>query len=148
MDVTVIIRDTKGNVTFDVMDEYDDVSEHFKVWEFLVNKKDAIDLAIIDMYTVKVLEGLRIMTDCPIEITSTGRTPKYNLAEKGSIDSIHRFFIGVIDFIVHGAFNVGLQKRIKAYTVAMGFTGIGVYDNAKGMQMHIDRGYRDNLTEW
>ena len=144
MEITLLYKKIDGTIESKVIDGKEKLSEHFYAYEFLINQDEKIDLACASEYDIDTLEYIRTLYGIGINITSAGRTPKYNSNIGGASESNHTRMFDVIDFMINGVTNIQLDCVFN-YLKLREYTGAGRYKNGR---FHIDRGYRDKLTLW
>ena len=146
--ITILLKRLDGTVTTSLVDPKAKIAphQHFTADEFLINKKENIDLACASEYDIETLEAIRFLYDTSVTVTSVGRTPKYNARKDvgGESTSCHQYMFDCLDFIVEKA-TKEQYDNIYAFLKYRGYTGIGRYS---GNRFHMDRGYRSKLKEW
>ena len=144
MKITLLYKTIDGTIESSIIDSSKKLSEHFYAYEFLINQDNNIDLACASEYDIDTLEYIRTLYGIGINITSAGRTPKYNGSIGGATESNHQNLFDCLDFVIKDATTLQINN-IFSYLKLRGYTGIGRY---KDNRFHIDRGYRDKLTLW
>lgn len=98
------------------------ISENFRLYEFECN--DGNHEVKLDPKLLELLQEFRTKKGKPIYINSAYRTPEHNKAVGGATDSAH-LRGEAADITVRGMTSL----QIAHLAEAIGFTGIGVYDN-------------------
>jgi uncharacterized protein YcbK (DUF882 family) len=98
------------------------LSRNFWLSEFAC--KDGSDKILIDDKLIRLLQELRNALKTPVHINSGYRTPSYNKNIGGAKNSMHTKGKAV-DITAVGY----SPKQLIIYAKAIGFNGIGLYDN-------------------
>lgn len=113
------------------------VSTNFKVKEF---KSRTCPVVFIDGELIRVLQGLRAVLGCPINVNSGYRTETHNKAVGGSTNSAH--LLGKAADISCGAITAKKVAQV-AYRTYGKQIAIGLHE--KENYVHIDVLYRGNF---
>lgn len=124
-------------VGFITTDGEKSVSTNFKVKEF---KSRTCPVVFIDRELIKVLQGLRSILGCPINVNSGYRTETHNKSVGGSTNSAH--LLGKAADISCSAIPAKKVAQV-AYTTYGKEIAIGLHE--KENYVHIDVLYRGNF---
>lgn len=113
------------------------VSTNFKVKEF---KSRTCPVVFIDGELIRVLQGLRAVLGCPVNVNSGYRTEAHNKAVGGSTNSAH--LLGKAADISCGTFPAKKVAQV-AYRTYGKQIAIGLHE--KENYVHIDVLYRGNF---
>jgi len=127
---TLLLKGYDGKVTSRLSSGTEQLRPNFQVYEFRANRGDNLDLAAVSEYDLDTLQYIRSMLGARVEVTSAGRTPRYNGSPSvgGSPRSKHRLLFDCLDFKIDDITD-NQYSAVFNYLVVRGYQGVFLYDN-------------------